>query len=54
MLTGDGRSAQLKAIEVATGAVGAWKLSDKTVDKAGKKWSTLPSWMIDCATPGPA
>ena len=42
----------MKAIEVASGSVGAWKLSDKTVDKAGKKLSTLPSWMIDCE-PGP-
>jgi hypothetical protein len=35
-------------MEVATGAVGAWKLSDDTVDKSGKALSTLPSWTIDC------
>ncbi|MEV5965148.1 ABC transporter permease subunit [Kribbella sp. NPDC051952] len=52
MLSGDTRPPQVKAIEVASGAVGAWKLSDKTVDKAGKTVSTLPSWMIDCE-PGP-
>ncbi|MEV6273085.1 ABC transporter permease [Kribbella sp. NPDC051936] len=48
-LTGDGPSPQVKELEVATGAVGAWKLSDETVDKSGKAVSTLPSWVIDCA-----
>ncbi|MEV0789640.1 ABC transporter permease [Kribbella sp. NPDC050459] len=48
-LSGDGPSPQVKELEVATGAVGAWKLSDETVDKSGKAVSTLPSWVIDCA-----
>ncbi|MGW1344903.1 ABC transporter permease [Kribbella sp. NPDC002412] len=52
MLDGSGPDPQVKQIEVATGAVGAWKLSDETVDKSGKALSTLPSWTIDCE-PGP-
>jgi ABC-type transport system involved in multi-copper enzyme maturation permease subunit len=52
MLSGDTKPPQVKAIEVASGSVGAWKLSDQTVDKSGNKVSTLPSWMIDCE-PGP-
>ncbi|MFG1620784.1 ABC transporter permease [Kribbella sp. NPDC049227] len=52
MLTGDSTPPQVKQIEVASGSVGAWKLSDETVDKSGKTVSTLPSWMIDCE-PGP-
>jgi ABC-type transport system involved in multi-copper enzyme maturation permease subunit len=52
MLTGDGNPPQVKQIEVASGSVGAWKLSDETVDKSGKTVGTLPSWMIDCE-PGP-
>jgi ABC-type transport system involved in multi-copper enzyme maturation permease subunit len=52
MLSGDTQPPQVKAIEVASGSVGAWKLFDKTVDKNGKTLSTLPSWMIDCE-PGP-
>ena len=52
MLTGDGDPPVVKAIEVASGSVGAWKLSDETVDKSGKAVSTLPSWMIECE-PGP-
>jgi hypothetical protein len=54
-LSGDGPTPQVIEMEVASGAVGAWKLSDNTEDKAGKKVSTLPSWVIDCAPrpPGP-
>ena len=52
MLNGDTKPPEVKAIEVASGSVGAWKLSDQTVDKNGNKVSTLPSWMIDCE-PGP-
>lgn len=52
MLSGDTKPPQVKAIEVASGSVGAWKLFDKTVDKDGKTVSTLPSWTIDCE-PGP-
>jgi ABC-type transport system involved in multi-copper enzyme maturation permease subunit len=48
MLSGDTKPPQVKAIEVASGSVGAWKLSDQTVDKNGNKVSTLPNWMIDC------
>ena len=35
-------------MDVAIGAVGAWKLSDQTVDKSGKV-AALPAWTIDCA-----
>ncbi len=52
MLSGDTQPPQVKAIEVASGSVAAWKLSDQTVDKNGNKVSTLPTWMIDCE-PGP-
>jgi hypothetical protein len=52
MLSGDTQPPEVKAIEVASGSVGAWKLFDKTVDKNGKTLNTLPSWMIDCE-PGP-
>jgi hypothetical protein len=51
-LSGDGPNPRVVLIEVATGAVGAWKLSDKTVDKAGKKVG-LPSWVVDCAPSPP-
>ena len=53
MLTGDGDPPVVKEIEVASGSAGAWKLSDRTVDKNGKTLSTLPSWMIDCEPGGP-
>jgi hypothetical protein len=52
-LSGDGPTPLVKELEVATGAVGAWKLSDETVDKSGKAVSTLPSWVIDCAPAPP-
>jgi len=52
MLNGDTQPPEVKAIEVASGSVGAWKLFDKTVDKNGKVLSTLPSWAIECE-PGP-
>ncbi|MEU4292265.1 ABC transporter permease subunit [Kribbella sp. NPDC026596] len=48
MLSGDTQPPEVKAIEVASGSVGAWKLFDKTVDKNGKVLSTLPSWAIEC------
>ncbi|TCO48585.1 ABC-2 family transporter [Kribbella antiqua] len=48
-----GPNGRVEEIEVASGAVGAWKLSDKTVDKAGKTVGTLPDWVIDCAPPAP-
>ena len=51
MLSGPG--GDIKQIEVATGAVGAWKLSDQTVDKSGKTVSTLPNWMMACAPAPP-
>ena len=53
-LSGDGPNPRVIQMEVASGAVGAWKLSDKTVDKAGKSVSSLPSWVIDCAPRTPA
>ncbi|GAA1667486.1 transporter [Kribbella yunnanensis] len=54
MLSGPGPDPQVKQMEVATGAVGAWKISDETVDKAGKAQSTLPSWTMDCAPVPPS
>ncbi|MFI5697709.1 ABC transporter permease [Kribbella sp. NPDC051586] len=51
-ISGDGANQQVKEIEVATGAVAAWKVSDQTVDKSGKELSTLPDWTMACA-PGP-
>ncbi|HWD83077.1 MAG TPA: ABC transporter permease subunit [Kribbella sp.] len=48
-LSGDGPTPQVIQMEVASGSVGAWKVSDNTVDKAGNKVSKLPSWVIDCA-----
>jgi hypothetical protein len=47
MLSGPG--GDVKQIEVATGAVGAWKLSDQTIDKSGKAVGTLPDWVMKCA-----
>jgi ABC-type transport system involved in multi-copper enzyme maturation permease subunit len=52
-LTGDGPNPTVKELEVATGAVGAYKLSDDTVDKSGKALSTLPDWVIKCAPAPP-
>jgi hypothetical protein len=51
MLSGPG--GDVKQIEVATGAVGAWKLSDQTVDKSGKAVSPLPDWVMKCAPTPP-
>ncbi|TDW15879.1 ABC transporter permease [Kribbella kalugense] len=47
-LSGDGPNPRVVMIEVASGAVGGWKLSDTTVNKAGKKVG-LPNWVVDCA-----
>lgn len=52
-ISGDGPNQQVKEMEVATGAIGAWKLSDKTVDKSGKALSTLPDWTMACAPAPP-
>jgi ABC-type transport system involved in multi-copper enzyme maturation permease subunit len=35
-------------IEVASGAVGAWKVSDDTVDKSGNAVPSLPDWTSKC------
>ncbi|MFI5730723.1 ABC transporter permease [Kribbella sp. NPDC051587] len=49
-LSGDnGPDPQLKRIEVAMNAVGGWKLTDQTVDKAGKAVSMMPAWAVKCA-----
>jgi ABC-type transport system involved in multi-copper enzyme maturation permease subunit len=53
MLTGPESDPEVKQIEVASGSVGAWKLYDRTVDKAGKEVNTLPSWAISCAPAPP-
>lgn len=53
MLSGPELDPQVKQLEVATGAVGAWKLSDRTVDKSGTALSTLPDWVIKCAPAPP-
>ena len=52
-LSGDGPTPQVQMMEVATGAVGAWKLSDDTVDKSGHKVGILPSWVMNCAPAPP-
>ncbi|TDW87629.1 ABC-2 family transporter [Kribbella pratensis] len=51
-LSGDGPNPQVTMMEVATGSVGAWKLSDKTVDKSGEA-AKLPSWVTACAPAPP-
>jgi hypothetical protein len=48
-----GPNGTITQIEVASGAVGAWKFYDRTVDKTGKAMSSLPNWVIDCAPGGP-
>lgn len=48
-----GPNGKILEIEVAVGAVGAWKFYDRTVDKAGKPVSSLPNWVIDCAPAAP-
>ncbi|MET7277391.1 ABC transporter permease [Kribbella sp. NPDC005582] len=53
MISGPGANAEVKGIEVATNAVGGWKLTDETVDKSGKAVSTLPPWLIGCEPGGP-
>ena len=53
MLSGPDKNAQVKQLEVASGSVGAWKLSDQTVDKNGTVQKTLPSWTIKCAPAPP-
>jgi hypothetical protein len=52
-ISGDGPNQHVKEMEVATGAIGAWKLSDDTVDKSGKTLSTLPDWTMACAPAPP-
>jgi ABC-type transport system involved in multi-copper enzyme maturation permease subunit len=51
MISGDESEPDVKAIEVTTGSVGAWKISDETVDRSGKAQDLLPTWVIKC---GPA
>lgn len=53
MMSGERSSPTLKQLEVASGSVGAWKFSDKTVDKSGKEISTLPGWAVKCAPRDP-
>jgi hypothetical protein len=53
MMSGDQANPMLRQLEVASGSVGAWKFSDKTLDKSGKEISTLPSWAIKCAPRDP-
>ncbi|MGW6282296.1 ABC transporter permease [Kribbella sp. NPDC055071] len=53
MLSGPEKDPQIKQLEVASGSVGAWKLSDQTVDKNGTVQNTLPSWTIKCAPAPP-
>ena len=51
--SGPGAGPVLNRIEVASGAIGAWKLYDRTVDKSGKVLDTLPAWAIACAPAPP-
>ncbi|MFI7065888.1 ABC transporter permease [Kribbella sp. NPDC050124] len=53
MMTGDRMDPTLRQLEVASGSVGAWKFSDKTVDKSGQEISSLPGWAIKCAPRDP-
>ena len=53
MLSGPESDPEVKQIEVASGAVGAWKLYDRTVDKSGKAVDTLPNWAMGCAPAPP-
>ncbi|WP_350281160.1 ABC transporter permease subunit [Kribbella sp. HUAS MG21] len=53
MVSGDEANPKLEQLEVASGSAGAWKFSDKTVDRSGAEVSTLPSWAINCAPQDP-
>jgi ABC-type transport system involved in multi-copper enzyme maturation permease subunit len=53
MINGAESDPTVKQIEVASNAVGAWKLYDRTVDQSGKALNSLPSWTIKCAPGGP-
>jgi len=44
---------QVTGLEVELGGAGDWKLSDQTVNAAGKVQATLPTWFGACAPPPP-
>ncbi|QNE18802.1 ABC transporter permease subunit [Kribbella qitaiheensis] len=44
---------QVKGLEVQMGGPGDWKLSDRTVNSAGKPQAFLPTWFGACAPPPP-
>jgi ABC-type transport system involved in multi-copper enzyme maturation permease subunit len=52
-LTKDNVRGFMMSGDEANPTLGAWKFSDKTVDKSGKEISTLPSWAIKCAPRDP-
>jgi ABC-type transport system involved in multi-copper enzyme maturation permease subunit len=43
----------VKGLQVELGGPGDWKLSDQTVNAAGKVQQTLPDWFGSCAPPPP-
>ncbi|WP_405061817.1 ABC transporter permease [Kribbella sp. NBC_01505] len=43
-----GGDPKVKALEVASASIGAWKMHDQTVDKNGTAVSTLPDWALKC------
>jgi ABC-type transport system involved in multi-copper enzyme maturation permease subunit len=53
MLTGSQDDLQVRSIEAWTGSVGAWKLSDQSVDKSGNAVSVLPKWVMNCGPTPP-
>ncbi|MFF1821716.1 ABC transporter permease subunit [Kribbella sp. NPDC058245] len=43
-----GGDPRVKALEVTSASIGAWKMHDQTVDKSGAAISVLPEWAIKC------
>jgi hypothetical protein len=53
MLSGSDDDLQVRSMEASTGSVGAWKLSDQSVDKSGNAVSVLPKWVMNCGPTPP-
>ncbi|WP_112242666.1 ABC transporter permease subunit [Kribbella monticola] len=52
-IQGSPTSPLVKGLEVELGRPGDWKLSDQTVNAAGKVQKSLPAWFGACAPPPP-
>jgi ABC-type transport system involved in multi-copper enzyme maturation permease subunit len=52
-LDGSGTPPEVKGLEVQMGGPGDWKLTDQTVNSAGKVQKLLPSWFGACVPPPP-